>query len=118
MKASELKLEDIPNVRNFPSVFPEDLPGLLLFREVNFRIDLVPEAMPIAKSPYRLAPMKLQELSNNLRSSKTKVSYDLVLHLGELLCCLLKRDMVRSIRFLGHVLNSEGIHVVPAKSKQ
>ncbi|GJR99531.1 putative reverse transcriptase domain-containing protein [Tanacetum coccineum] len=48
------------------------LPGLSSFRKVEFRIDLVPEAMPIAKSPYRLAPTELQELSNNLRSSKTK----------------------------------------------
>ncbi|GKD96745.1 putative reverse transcriptase domain-containing protein [Tanacetum coccineum] len=63
MKVDERKLEDIPVVRNFPSVFPEDLPGLPPFREVEFRIDLVPEAMPIAKSPYRLAPMKMQELT-------------------------------------------------------
>ncbi|GJR80345.1 putative reverse transcriptase domain-containing protein [Tanacetum coccineum] len=67
VKASELKLEDIPNVRNFPSVFPEDLPGLPSFREVEFRIDLVPEAMPIAKSPYRLAPTEMQELSNQIK---------------------------------------------------
>ncbi|GJR72204.1 hypothetical protein Tco_0084569 [Tanacetum coccineum] len=63
----ELKLEDIPNVRNFPNVFREDLPSLLSFREVEFRIDLVPEAIPIAKSPYRLAPMEMQELSNQLK---------------------------------------------------
>ncbi|GKG61142.1 hypothetical protein Tco_0616958, partial [Tanacetum coccineum] len=56
MKASELKLEDILNVRNFPSVFPEDLPGLTSIHEVEFHIDLVPEAMPIAKSLYHLAP--------------------------------------------------------------
>ncbi|GJX07839.1 putative reverse transcriptase domain-containing protein [Tanacetum coccineum] len=49
MKASELKLEDILNVRNFPSVFPEDLLGLPSFREVEFHIDLVPEAMPIVR---------------------------------------------------------------------
>ncbi|GJX77627.1 putative reverse transcriptase domain-containing protein [Tanacetum coccineum] len=54
MKASELKHEDIPNVRNFHSVFLEYLPGLPSFCEVEFRIDLVPEAMPIAKSPYLL----------------------------------------------------------------
>ncbi|GJV27580.1 hypothetical protein Tco_1384028, partial [Tanacetum coccineum] len=68
----ELKLEDIPNVRNFPSVFPEDLPGLPSFREVEFRIDLVPEAMPIAKSPYRLAPTEMQELSNQLKELQEK----------------------------------------------
>ncbi|GJU60682.1 putative reverse transcriptase domain-containing protein [Tanacetum coccineum] len=72
VKASELKLEDIPNVRNFPIVFPEDLPGLPSFREVEFRIDLVPEAMPIAKSPYRLAPTEMQELSNKLKELQEK----------------------------------------------
>ncbi|GKC36005.1 putative reverse transcriptase domain-containing protein [Tanacetum coccineum] len=72
VKASELKLEDIPNVRNFSSVFPEDLPGLPSFREVEFRIDLVPKAMPIAKSPYSLAPTELQELSNQLNELQDK----------------------------------------------
>ncbi|GJR00682.1 putative reverse transcriptase domain-containing protein [Tanacetum coccineum] len=61
-KKSELKVKDILNVRNFPSLSPEDLPGLPSFCEVEFRIDIVPEAMPIAKSPYRLAPMEMQEL--------------------------------------------------------
>ncbi|GJY10739.1 hypothetical protein Tco_0378924 [Tanacetum coccineum] len=54
------------------SVFPEDLPGLPLFREVEFCIDLVPEATPIAKSPYRLAPMEMQELSNQLNELQDK----------------------------------------------
>nr|GEU98504.1 putative reverse transcriptase domain-containing protein [Tanacetum cinerariifolium] len=71
-KASELKLEDIPNVRNFPSVVPEDLPCLPSFCEVEFRIDLVPKAMRIAKSPYRLAPMEMQELSNQLKELQEK----------------------------------------------
>ncbi|GJW52482.1 hypothetical protein Tco_0093833 [Tanacetum coccineum] len=72
VKASELKLEDIPNVRKFPSVFPEDLTGLPSFREVEFRIDIVPEAMPIAKSLYRLAPTEMQELSNQLKYLQEK----------------------------------------------
>nr|GEV49245.1 hypothetical protein [Tanacetum cinerariifolium] len=64
---SKLELEDIPNIRNFPSVFPEDLPGLPSFREVKFCIDLVLDAMPIAKSPYHLTPMEMQELSTQLK---------------------------------------------------
>ncbi|GJU56772.1 reverse transcriptase domain-containing protein [Tanacetum coccineum] len=52
--------------------FASDLPGLPSFREVEFRIDLVPEAMPIAKSPYRLAPMEMQELSNQLKELQEK----------------------------------------------
>ncbi|GJV51670.1 ribonuclease H-like domain-containing protein [Tanacetum coccineum] len=53
MKVNEPKLDDIPVVRDFPSVFPKDLLGLPSPREVEFRIDLNPRVMPVAKSPYR-----------------------------------------------------------------
>ncbi|GJY30090.1 putative reverse transcriptase domain-containing protein [Tanacetum coccineum] len=85
IKVDDQKLKDIPVVRKFPGVFPEDLSGLPPSREVEFRIDLILGAMLVAKSPYRLALTKMQELSNQLKISKTKVSYDIVLHLGELL---------------------------------
>nr|GEZ80021.1 retrotransposon protein, putative, Ty3-gypsy subclass [Tanacetum cinerariifolium] len=74
VKASEMELEDIPKVRNFHSVFPEDLPGLPSFRKVKFHIDLVPDAMSITKSPYHLAPTKMQELSNQLKELQDKGS--------------------------------------------
>ncbi|GKB62884.1 hypothetical protein Tco_0919070 [Tanacetum coccineum] len=54
MKVNEPKLEDIHIIREFLGVFPKDLSGLPQSREVEFRIDLIPGAMPIAKSPYRL----------------------------------------------------------------
>ncbi|GKF77486.1 putative reverse transcriptase domain-containing protein [Tanacetum coccineum] len=41
-------------VKNFPKVFPEDLPGLPPTRQVEFHIDLVPGAAPVARAPYRL----------------------------------------------------------------
>ncbi|KAI3731639.1 hypothetical protein L1987_62828 [Smallanthus sonchifolius] len=63
----EKKLEDIPIVRKFPEVFPEDLPGLPPHRQVEFQIDLTPGAAPIAWAPYRLAPSELQELSTQLQ---------------------------------------------------
>ncbi|XP_076920073.1 uncharacterized protein LOC143581096 [Bidens hawaiensis] len=66
-KAKERKLEDIPFVRDFTEVFPEDLPGLPPERQVEFRTDLVQDAAPVAKSPYRLAPSEMQELSNQLQ---------------------------------------------------
>ncbi|GJW15480.1 putative reverse transcriptase domain-containing protein [Tanacetum coccineum] len=66
MKEDEPKLGDISVVRDFEDVFPEDLSGLPPQRQVEFRIDLVPGATPIAKSPYRLAPSKMQELSGQL----------------------------------------------------
>ncbi|GJY54769.1 putative reverse transcriptase domain-containing protein [Tanacetum coccineum] len=72
MKVNELKLKDITVVRNFPSVFPEDLSSLTPSRKVEFRIDLIPVAMPVAKSPYHLAPTKMQELSNQLKELQGK----------------------------------------------
>ncbi|KAI3819574.1 hypothetical protein L1987_13415 [Smallanthus sonchifolius] len=65
-KPEERRLEDIPIVKDYPKVFPEDLPGLPPPRQVEFRIDLVPGAAPVARSPYRLAPSEMQELSNQL----------------------------------------------------
>ncbi|GKG01712.1 hypothetical protein Tco_0306417 [Tanacetum coccineum] len=58
-KSDESKLSDILIVRDFPEVFSEDLLGLPPQRQVEFRIDLVPRATPIAKSPYRLAPSEM-----------------------------------------------------------
>ncbi|GKD61972.1 hypothetical protein Tco_1299481 [Tanacetum coccineum] len=72
MKVNEPKLEDIPVVREFLSVFPEDLSSLPPSREVEFRIDLIPGAMPIAKSTYRLAHTEMQELSNQLKELQEK----------------------------------------------
>ncbi|GKE96037.1 putative reverse transcriptase domain-containing protein [Tanacetum coccineum] len=65
-KLDEKRLEDIPVVREFPKVFPEDLPGLPPVRQVQFQIDLIPGATHVASAPYRLAPSKMQELSNQL----------------------------------------------------
>nr|GFC08348.1 putative reverse transcriptase domain-containing protein [Tanacetum cinerariifolium] len=72
MKVNESKLEDIPVVREFPDVFPKDLSGLPPSREVEFRIDLIHSAMPVAKSPYRLSPTEIQELANQLKELQDK----------------------------------------------
>ncbi|GKD03947.1 hypothetical protein Tco_1178921 [Tanacetum coccineum] len=66
-KSDEKQLEDIPVVREFPKVFPEDLHGLPPIRQVEFQIDLIPGAIPVARAPYRLAPSEMQELSNQDR---------------------------------------------------
>ncbi|GKF04218.1 putative reverse transcriptase domain-containing protein [Tanacetum coccineum] len=66
-KSDNKRLEDIPVVREFLEVFPEDLPGLPLVRQVEFQIDLIPGATPVARAPYRLAPSKMQEISNQLQ---------------------------------------------------
>ncbi|GJZ34048.1 putative reverse transcriptase domain-containing protein [Tanacetum coccineum] len=58
---------EIVVVRDFPEVFSDDLSGLSPIREIDFRIKLIPGATPIAKSPYRLAPSELEELSGQLK---------------------------------------------------
>nr|GEU86073.1 reverse transcriptase domain-containing protein [Tanacetum cinerariifolium] len=60
-KSEEKRLEDVPILRDFPKVFPEDLPGLPPTRQVEFQIDLVPGVASVAQSPYRLAPSEMQE---------------------------------------------------------
>ncbi|GJU17717.1 hypothetical protein Tco_1145683 [Tanacetum coccineum] len=66
-KSKERHLEDVPVIRDFPEVFPDDLPGLPPPRKVEFRIDLVPRAAPVARVLYRLAPSKMKELSVQLQ---------------------------------------------------
>nr|GEZ47365.1 hypothetical protein [Tanacetum cinerariifolium] len=94
-KSDEKGREDIPVVREFPKVFPEELPCLPPIRQVEFQIKLVPGAAPVARAPYRLAPSKMQELSNQLEE-------------------LADRGFIRP-KFLGHLIDSQGLHVDPAK---
>ncbi|GKF76925.1 hypothetical protein Tco_0229395, partial [Tanacetum coccineum] len=66
------RLEDVPIVKDFPDVFPKDLPGLPHTRQVKFHIDLVPGAAPIARAPYRLAPSEMKELADQLQELSDK----------------------------------------------
>ncbi|GKB94509.1 hypothetical protein Tco_0980646, partial [Tanacetum coccineum] len=59
----EKLLGDVPVIRDSPEVFPKELPGLPPPRQVEFRIDLIPGAAPVARAPYRLAPSEMKELS-------------------------------------------------------
>ncbi|GJU28574.1 putative reverse transcriptase domain-containing protein [Tanacetum coccineum] len=70
--ADEKKFDDIRVVRDFPEVFPDDLSGLPPVREIEFRIDLIPGASPVVKSPYRLAPSEMLELSIQLKELQEK----------------------------------------------
>ncbi|GJV83847.1 putative reverse transcriptase domain-containing protein [Tanacetum coccineum] len=62
-RTKEQKQEKIIVVKDFPEVFLDDLSGLPPIQEIEFWIELVPGAMPVAKSPYHLAPSVLEELS-------------------------------------------------------
>nr|GEV29654.1 putative reverse transcriptase domain-containing protein [Tanacetum cinerariifolium] len=72
VKAKDKKQREIVVVRDFPEVFPDDLSGLPAIREIKFRIELIPGAVPVAKSPYRLAPSELEELSGQLKELQDK----------------------------------------------
>ncbi|GJU52638.1 putative reverse transcriptase domain-containing protein, partial [Tanacetum coccineum] len=67
-KSKEKQLEDVPIVRKFLEVFPEDLPGLPPARQVEFQIDLVSGVALVARAPYRLAPAEIVYSKINLRS--------------------------------------------------
>ncbi|GJZ12258.1 putative reverse transcriptase domain-containing protein [Tanacetum coccineum] len=71
-KSKEKRLEDVPIVQDFLEVFPEDLPGLPPAQQVEFQIDLVLGAAPVAQAPYRLAPSEMQELSAQLQELTDK----------------------------------------------
>ncbi|GKD54783.1 putative reverse transcriptase domain-containing protein, partial [Tanacetum coccineum] len=71
-KSEEKRLEDVPIVRDFPKVFPEDLPGISPTRQVEFQINLVPRAAPVARTPCRLALFEMKELSDQLQELSDK----------------------------------------------
>ncbi|GJV82102.1 putative reverse transcriptase domain-containing protein [Tanacetum coccineum] len=71
-KTKEQKQEEIVVVRDYLKVFPDDLSGLPPNREIKFRIDLVPGAIPVAKSPYQLVPSEMEELSGQLKELQDK----------------------------------------------
>ncbi|GJS29189.1 hypothetical protein Tco_0489809 [Tanacetum coccineum] len=71
-KSEKKRLEDVPIVQNFPEVLLEDFPGLPLTRQVEFQIDLIPSAAPIARAPYRLSPSEIKELSDQLKELSDK----------------------------------------------
>nr|XP_027124233.1 uncharacterized protein LOC113740918 [Coffea arabica] len=65
--SDQVKLEDVPVVREYPDVFPEELKTLPPEREVEFKIELVSGTAPISKTPYRMAPAELKELKIQLQ---------------------------------------------------
>ncbi|GJS38265.1 putative reverse transcriptase domain-containing protein [Tanacetum coccineum] len=71
-KSEGKRLEDVPIVRDFPEVFPEDLSGIPPARQVEFQIDLVPGTAHVARTPYRLAPSEMKELAEQLQELSDK----------------------------------------------
>nr|GEU92319.1 hypothetical protein [Tanacetum cinerariifolium] len=71
-KSEEKRLEDVPIMRDFSEVFPEDFLGLPPTREVEFHIDLDLGTALVARAPYRLAPSEMQELLSQLQELADK----------------------------------------------
>nr|GEY28320.1 reverse transcriptase domain-containing protein [Tanacetum cinerariifolium] len=106
-KSKGKRLKDLPVVQEFPEVFPENLPGIPPTRQVEFRIDLIPGAAPVARAPYTLAPSEMKELSDQLQELTDKG--------------FIRPNSspwgapISRVQFLGHVIDCQGIHVDPAK---
>src|SRR4051812_25520000 len=66
-------LDDVRVVRDYPDVFPEELPGMPPDRDIEFLIDLIPGTRPIAKRPYRMPVNELVELKKHIRELQAKV---------------------------------------------
>ncbi|GKC80004.1 putative reverse transcriptase domain-containing protein [Tanacetum coccineum] len=117
-KVDEKRLEDIPVVKEFKDVFPEDLPGIPPVRQVEFQIDLIPRAAPIARTPYRLAPSEMQELSNQLQELTDRGFIRLSTSpWGAPVLFFKKKDgsFRMCIDYREHLIDSQGLHVDPAK---
>jgi hypothetical protein len=65
--AMTIQIESIPVVCEYPDVFPDDLPGMPLDKDIEFVIELQPGTTPISKRPYRMPPKELAELKNQLQ---------------------------------------------------
>nr|GEV47807.1 reverse transcriptase domain-containing protein [Tanacetum cinerariifolium] len=114
---TERHLEDVPVICKFLDVFPEDLPGLPPPQKVDFKIELVPGAAPMARAPHRTcyghyefqvmpfgltnAPVLFLDLMNRTKKLYAKFSK-----------CEFRLDFVK---FLSHVINSQGVHVDQTK---
>nr|GFB60940.1 putative reverse transcriptase domain-containing protein [Tanacetum cinerariifolium] len=71
-KPERKQVKDVPIVQDFPEVFPENFPGLPPAQPVEFQIDLIPGAAPVARAPYLLAPSEMKELSEQLQELSDK----------------------------------------------
>jgi hypothetical protein len=65
-------LEDIRVVQDYPDVFPEELLGMLLDRDIEFLIELLPGTPPISKRAYRMPVNELVELKKQIAELQAK----------------------------------------------
>nr|GFA55642.1 hypothetical protein [Tanacetum cinerariifolium] len=113
------QLQDVPVICNFPQVFPDDLPGLPPPRQVEFKIELIPGAAPVAIINFKLEKKISQSLHFGIeqgRSQETLEDHLELLKNEKLYAKILKCDFwFESVQFLCHVIDNNGIHIDPAK---
>ncbi|XP_071909874.1 uncharacterized protein [Coffea arabica] len=103
------KLEDMPVISEYPDVFPEELESLPPEREIEFKVDLVPGATPISKTPYRMAPAELKELKVQLQDLLERgFIHESESPWGAPVLFVKKNDG-------GHIISKDGLAVDPAK---
>ena len=71
-KRGQVEVEKIPVVREFLDVFPEELPGIPLEREVDLAIEIIPGTVPMSRALYKMAPTELKELKSRLQELSDK----------------------------------------------
>ncbi|XP_076883092.1 uncharacterized protein LOC143531730 [Bidens hawaiensis] len=132
-------IDSHPVVREYPDVFPKELPGLPPEREIEFTIDLIPGVEPISKAPYHMAPLELKELKEQLQELlelgfiRPNVSpwgapvfkEEHEEHLHKVLETLRQKSLyakfskcdfwLNQVTFLGHIVSAEGIKMDPTK---
>ncbi|GKD53586.1 putative reverse transcriptase domain-containing protein [Tanacetum coccineum] len=116
-------------IMDFPDVFPEDLLGLPPNRQVEFQIDLIPGAAPVARAPYRLAPAEMKELLSPSLSTGRRYSENGIqnsvwsLRVPSYAIWFDERTddihgshepRIPKVQILGHVIDSKGIYADPA----
>ena len=85
--------EEVPVVKDYPDVFPKELPGMPPDRDIEFLIELLPGTGPISKRHTGWPQMIWRRLKSRLRSYWRKVTFDEVHHRGEPQCSWLRRRM-------------------------
>ncbi|XP_070010085.1 uncharacterized protein [Nicotiana sylvestris] len=118
-------IDSVPVVREFPDVFPTDLPAMPPDRDIDFGIDLVLDTQPISIPSYRMAPVELKQLKEELQELLDKGHEEHTEHLRVVLQRLREEKLyakfskcefwLSSVAFLGHVASYEGIQVYPKK---
>jgi hypothetical protein len=97
---------EVPVVNEFPDVFPEELPGMPLDRDIEFVIELKPVTTPIYKTPYRMATPELDELKEHIKELLEKgFIYPSSFPWGAPVIFVLKKDVTQILCVDYHALN-------------